>query len=168
MKQYFTYFMIYSFLGFLLERIINLIAFGYYYDNSVLYGPYQPLYGLGLILAILFYDFVLHDTNKYIKIPSLILIAIITTAFSEFINGEAYELLYGSELWDYGMTFTCSYPYVCGIPTSLFGLLSALVILLLHPFIKSYVSLLKTKQLNIVFYVLLVILIIDSIFTYIV
>ena len=79
MRKYFVYFMIYSFLGFVLERIINVIFLGYYYDNSVLVGPYQPLYGLGILLAVIFYDLYLKDMKRKLpKYLSLIIIAILT------------------------------------------------------------------------------------------
>ena len=59
MKKYFIYLLVYSFGGYVLERIINLIAFGKWVENRVLIGPYQPLYGAGIVLAILVYDLVI-------------------------------------------------------------------------------------------------------------
>lgn len=167
MRKYFVYFMIYSFLGFLLERIINVIFLGYYYDNSVLVGPYQPLYGVGILLAVIFYDFYLKDMKR--KLPrylSLIIIAILTTGLSEFLHGEGYELFKGTQLWDYGQTFTCSYPYVCALPTSLFGVLSALAIVFIHPLIDKLVSKMPKYFFKWTFRFLLFVFVIDVIYTF--
>ena len=69
MKKYFIYLLVYSFGGYVLERIINLIAFGKWVENRVLIGPYQPLYGAGIVLAILVYDLLIvkYISNKNIK-----------------------------------------------------------------------------------------------------
>ena len=167
MRKYFVYFMIYSFLGFVLERIINIIFLGYYYDNSVLVGPYQPLYGLGILLAIIFYDLYLKDMQRKLpKYLSLIIIAIITTGLSEFLHGEGYELFKGTQLCDYRQTFICTYPYVCVLPTSLFGVLSALAIILFHPLIDKLVSNMPKLFFKWTFWILLVTLAIDGIYTF--
>jgi uncharacterized membrane protein len=159
--------MIYSFLGFILERIINVIFLGYYYDNSVLVGPYQPLYGIGIILAIIIYDLFLDKINpKFLRYVLLFLVAIITTGFSELINGEGYEFFTNSNLWDYGDTFTCNYEYVCLLPTSMFGVLSGLAILLIHPFIKLIVSNAPRFFMKWTYRILLFIFIIDVSYTF--
>jgi uncharacterized membrane protein len=159
--------MIYSFLGFVLERIINVVFLGYYYDNSVMVGPYQPLYGVGIILAVIIYDLILSKVdNNVIRYSLLIVVAIITTGFSEFIHGEGYELFQGRQLWDYNQTFTCSYAYVCVVPTSLFGFLSALSILFIHPFIKKLVENMPRLFFKWTFRFLLIIFIIDGLYTF--
>ena len=169
MRRYFVYFMIYSFLGFVLERIINLIALQEWWDNSVLVGPYQPLYGFGVLLALLFYDFYLKNIpSKLTRYLSLGVIAIITTAFSEFIHGEGYEYFQGSALWDYGQTFDmCQYPYVCTIPTVMFGIISALTIIFIHPFIEKLVTNIPKRFFKWIFYGLLFIYLVDVVYTFI-
>ena len=149
MRKYFIYFMIYSFLGFILERIINLIFLGEYYDNSIMVGPYQPLYGVGLILAIILYDlFLIKIETKWIRYFTLTIVAILTTAFSEFVHGEGYEYFQDIMLWNYGAFFTCSYPYVCTVPTTLFGIICALTIVFLHPAIKFLIENMPTLTRN--------------------
>lgn len=168
MKKYFIYLMIYSFLGFLLERIINLIALQEYYDNSVLVGPYQPLYGVGILLALIFYDLYLKDmSRKFPKYLSIIIISIFTTAFSEWIHGEGFEYFQGYALWDYGLTFPmCEYPYVCVLPTTLFGVLSGLTIIFIHPFIEKMINGIPSRFFKWIFRVLLFIFVIDVVYTF--
>ena len=158
MKKYFIYLLVYSFGGYILERMINLIAFGHWVENRVLIGPYQLLYGTGILLAIIVYDLVLkiYISNKKIRVLSLLLIAIITTGISEAVTGFGYEYLYDTSLWDYNLFFTCNLKYVCIIPTSLFGILSFFAIILLHPYIKS-LELMVPKYIGQILFILFVI-----------
>ncbi len=134
------YVFFYGFLGYALERVINLVVRGFWFDNRVITLPVQPMYGLGVVLALAIYAFMeRHAVRKRITLVILFPVAILTTAFSEWISGEGYHLLSGSVLWDYSHTFSfCQYPYVCLLPTALFGILSALTVLFVHPFIESW------------------------------
>jgi len=138
--------MIYSIGGFILERIINLVFYGEYWDNSVLVGPYQPLYGSGVVLTILFGEFVLPKIKASTTIKTIVFIvaAIFFTALSEATTGYSYQWLTGIHLWDYGQFFPCSLEYICVIPTSLFGVLSYLVVKYLHPIVKRYLDVTPT------------------------
>ena len=158
MKKYFIYLLIYSFGGYILERIINLIAFGEWVENRVLIGPYQPLYGAGIVMAIMVYDFIIkkYIINNKIRILSLLFAAIITTAISEAITGFGFELLYGHSLWDYNLFFTCELNYICVIPTSLFGILSFLAIILIHPYVEK-IELMFSKKISLVLFIIFII-----------
>lgn len=139
MKKYFDYLLIYSIGGFILERIINIIFLGGYYDNSVLIGPYQPLYGSGILMAIMIKEYLIdpHLSNKISNTVVLILTAILTTAIAEAVTGFGFQYFYHVTLWDYSSFFPCRYPYVCVIPTSIFGIISFFVIKYIHPFIDT-------------------------------
>lgn len=164
MKKYFIYLLIYSFLGYILERIINYFAYGEITDGGLLYGPYQPLYGAGILMAIIINDLLIEklNTKKLYKNIILLFIAILTTALSEGVTGFGYDYLTGISLWNYGSTFTCTYKYVCLIPTSLFGIGSFLVIKFFHPYIKN-VYLLISKP---IFYLLIILFALDIILSF--
>ena len=164
MKKYFIYLVVYSVGGFVLERIINLIAYGVWYDNSVLIGPYQPLYGSGVVMAIIAYDFIIKKNinNNIIRNIVLAITAILTTGLSEAITGYGFEYFYGVALWNYGEFLPCSLKYVCYIPTTLFGIGSYLVIKFIHPFTENYEKLIP-KYL---FYLILTIFGFDIILTF--
>lgn len=158
MEDYFFYLILYSIGGFFLERIINILFLGTPYDNSFLYGPYQPLYGSGVLLTILFYDFVFtkraHKTG--VSYVVLLFAAIFFTGLVEVITGEFLEYLTGIVYWNYGLIFPCSYPYTCFIPTSLFGILSLVVVLFIHPYVKNLKTLLPKAVIYIVFLVFII------------
>lgn len=167
MKKYFIYLMIYSVGGFILERFINLIFIGSMYDNSVLIGPYQPLYGAGVLMAILVYDFFLKEIkNNYLKYGLLLLVAIITTGISEAVTGYGMEFFYDKHLWNYQDYFPLSLVYVGIIPTTLFGIASFLVIVFVHPFFETYIDTLRKNVLHTLFYVLFIVFSIDVLYTF--
>lgn len=167
MRKYFLYLLLYSIGGFILERIINLIFLGYWYDNSVLFGPYQPLYGAGILMAIIFYDiFLRRMSNRVLKYFLLLVVAIITTGISEAVTGYGYEYFYGEGLWNYGSFFPCSLPYVCIYPTSLFGGISFLVIVFVHPFVRGFLKATPKFLIRWVFRISLLVFVIDIIYTF--
>jgi uncharacterized membrane protein len=166
LKRYFMYLIFYSFGGFILERIINLIFYQVYYDNSVLFGPYQPLYGSGVLLTILFADYIIVKFSKekrLLKDVLLLIMAILFTALVEAITGYGFEYLFNMKLWDYGEFFPCSSNYVCIYPSTLFGIASYLVVKYLHPIIKQHLERVNTS----LYYLLLIIFVIDIIITFI-
>ena len=141
MKKHFMYLMFYSVGGFVLERIINLIALGEWYDNSVLIGPYQPLYGSGVLMAIIVYDlWIIKIKNNRLKKITLLFAAIFFTYVSEAVTGYGMEYAFGMKLWNYGQTFPCKLEYICLIPSTLFGVVSYFVISYIHPFVKGYLE----------------------------
>ena len=164
MKKYFIYLVIYSIGGYILERIINFIAYGGWYDDSILIGPYQPLYGSGVVLAIIAYDFIINKkvNNQVTKNILLILTAIFTTGLSEAVTGYGFEFLYGIKLWNYGEFLPCQLNYICYIPTTLFGIVSYLTIVYIHPYIKKLTLLIP----NYLFYLILTVFTLDIILTF--
>jgi len=163
LRKLLMYLIIYSVGGFFLERIINLIFLGDFLDNSVLWGPIQPMYGLGVVITIIIYDkFIKRMTKSFIiKNLLLLIVAILATAVAEASAGYGYELLTGKTLWDYSDTFTCSIAYVCLLPTSIFGLGSFLVVKFVHPFIKIFVGIIPKFVQRLI----ILLLIIDVIYT---
>ena len=163
-KRYFMYLIFYSVGGFILERIINIAFYGEWYDNSVLIGPYQPLYGSGILLTIIFYD-IFYQSVKNIRVIykdiTLIIVAIIFTGLVEAITGYGFEYLYGVHLWNYGEFFPCSLEYVCVYTTTLFGILSFLVVRYLHPLLKRHLG----SVHNYLFYLILLIFISDIVYS---
>jgi len=167
MRKYFLYLLIYSIGGFILERFLNLIFLGYYYDNSVLFGPWQPLYGFGILMAIIIYDLFLSKINhQFLKYFLLLIVSIITTGISEAVTGFGYLYLYDVSLWDYSQFFPCQIGFVCSIPTSMFGFFSFLVIVFIHPVIKNGMKILPKFTIKWIFRISLILFLIDVIYTF--
>lgn len=113
-------FWVYSVLGFVLERVINGIAYGTWLDNSVLLGPYQPMYAVGMMAADSAVRQLTHGHTRWMYQVGLVYTV---TAVSEWLSGQGYFYLTGRHLWDYRSTFAvCTGPYTCVVPTFLFAL----------------------------------------------
>ncbi len=165
MKRYFLYLIIYSVLGFILERLINIIAYKEYVDNSILIGPYQPLYGSGIVMALIIYDQIIRKkvSNKVFQNITLVITAIIATGIAEAVTGYGYEYFFKDILWDYGEFLPCKLQYICWIPTTSFGILSYFVIKYIHPFIESYERVIPKLLKGLIFTVFIVDIIITLI-----
>lgn len=141
MKTFLFNIVLYGFLGWVLERVINLVFLGYWLDNRVLHLPVQPMYGLGVALTILVWSRLKRRAMPFwLRFIALVPCAIVFTAMSELFSGHMHERLFGVVLWDYRDTFTlwCEQPYSCIIPTGLFGVLAAAVSVFLHPFVTAW------------------------------
>lgn len=164
LKRYFIYLIFYSVGGFILERIINLIFYGSWYDNSVLIGPYQPLYGFGILFTIIVYDFFykqLINFKPIYKELCLLITAIFFTGLAEAITGYGFEYLFGVYLWNYGEFFPCKLEYICIYTTPLFGVLSYLVVRYIHPIFKRPLA----NVNNILYYLMAFIFTVDVVLT---
>ncbi len=158
------YLIVYGFFGFIVERIINIVFLGYYHDNSVLFLPVQPMYGLGVVITIYAYHHLRKLRLGHFGLFVLIMaIGISATMFSEHLSGTLYYRLYGLNLWDYRHTFSlCTRPYTCIIPSSLFGVLSVLTVVFIHPWVELFVKRIPQWLMGTV----IVIVLIDYILTY--
>ncbi len=158
------YLIVYSVLGFVLERIINLVAWGIWYDNSVLIGPYQPMYGLGIVFTLQVWLFLKRfKVSLALKYSLLIVSAIMITSVTEYVSGSLYEYFYNDVLWDYRLTFTfCQGPYTCWFPTMLFGFLATFTVLYVHPMLDSFMLVIPKW----VKYIIVLVFLLDVIYTY--
>ncbi|MDD2371470.1 MAG: putative ABC transporter permease [Firmicutes bacterium] len=93
--QLFFYFIIYSFLGFILETIYRSIISKRLVYPGFLFGPYCPIYGFGLIALLIF--LVPLKGGLWLFLPA----AFILTSILEYVTSYLLEKLLGIRLWDY-------------------------------------------------------------------
>ncbi len=158
------YLIVYSVMGYVVENVINLVYFGFWIDNSVLIGPYQPMYAIGVLLTLWFYNVIKPlRINRFFKLLFLWVVAVLFTGLSEWVSGSLYEYFYHALLWDYQLSFSvCRHPYVCIFPTTLFGLMAVFSVLVVHPFVRQFSMLIPRYVKGVV----ILIFIADIIYTY--
>lgn len=149
------YFFIYSFLGWVLEIIYAAVKKKSFLNRGVLNGPQCPVYGLGMVLSIIFFDS-LKDNFIFLAIGCGLLATIL-----EFFTGSFMKLLFAKRWWDYS-----DYPYNIGgyvcLPFSmLWGLLAALMIAFGQPLMSFLIHLLPVFIGRILLIVLGVLFILD-------
>lgn len=90
-----TYFIIYSFLGWVLESIFRSFCEKKIINTGFLRGPICPIYGCGAIIMILFLKN--FSSSKIL----LFIMSIIFLSLWEYIVGVILEKLFKTKYWDY-------------------------------------------------------------------
>ena len=93
----FVIFMIGSVLGYIVEMIVGLVQNGHFVSRQgLIYGPFTPVYGIGIIVYYIFFKLVKTRDKKKIFIFSMILGGI-----TEYLCSFIQEKVFGTISWDY-------------------------------------------------------------------
>ena len=156
-KIYFLLFIIYSMMGWIMEVLCSLYNLKKFVNRGFLLGPYCPIYGSGAILITLL-------LNRYINDPiTLFIMAILVCGVLEYLTSYAMEKLFHLRWWDYSNKKININGRVCLDTIIPFGILGMLIMYVTNPWILDKLHKLNTTTLNIVFYTVLGIYIIDNI-----
>lgn len=97
----FVIFMIGSVLGYIVEMIVGLVQNGHFVSRQgLIYGPFTPVYGIGIIVYYIFFKLVKTRDKKKIFIFSMILGGI-----TEYLCSFIQEKVFGTISWDYSQWF---------------------------------------------------------------
>lgn len=93
----FIIFMIGSIIGYIVEMIVAFVQEGHFESRQgVLYGPFTPVYGIGIIVFYAFFKLTKTKDKKKIFILSMILGGI-----TEYLCSFLQEKIFGTVSWDY-------------------------------------------------------------------
>lgn len=158
---YFLYFLIFAFIGWLLETCFSFYALGHFTKRGFLFGPLCPIYGFGALILIMFFS-----TYKKHNLKLFIYAAIIFSIF-EYLVSYAMEALFTLKWWDYTDEFLNLNGRISIFYSFAWGIIAILFINLVYPFFKKNLNLLLSKipvKLQIyITYLLLVILLTDTV-----
>lgn len=156
-RIYFLLFLTYSFLGWAMEVIGKLIQYKRFINRGFLIGPYCPIYGTGALLI----TFLL---KRYIDDPiTLFIMAILVCGLLEYLTSYFMEKIYHARWWDYSQRKFNINGRVCLETIIPFGLLGMFIIYISNPFLIGKMEQLPEIALNILFWILLTIYLIDNI-----
>lgn len=133
-KKFFSLFIIYSFLGWLMEVVWTFICDKKIINRGFLIGPYCPIYGVGCLLLIVLLD--RFKSNVYL----LFLMSIIICSILEYSTSFIMEKLFKARWWDYSNRFLNLNGRICIETMIPFGILGILVVYLLNPFLSSIID----------------------------
>lgn len=151
------YFVIYSFLGWILESIVRTICERKIINTGFLIGPFCPIYGFGAIIMILFLD--RFKNNIFL----LFFISFIVLTLWEYIVGVLLEKLFHTKYWDYS-NHKCNYKgRICLTNSIAWGILGVLFINYIHPFIMQILSYVDFIYVAIIISIIALILLIDAV-----
>ncbi len=156
-RVYFLLFMIYSFAGWCMEVIGKLIQYKRFINRGFLIGPYCPIYGTGAILI----TFLLKSFTSNPLI--LFIMAILVCGTLEYLTSFFMEKLYHARWWDYSQKKFNINGRVCLDTIIPFGLLGLFIMYVSNPFLIKHLESLTEVWLNILFWAILAIFIIDNV-----
>ena len=129
-ETWFLWLMIYSIIGWVYESTICSIGQRKLINRGFLNGPYCPIYGTGAVLVLL--------VLGRIQNPVLLFFAgAVLTCSVEYLTSWLMEKLFHARWWDYSKRKFNIGGRVCLIGAIVFGAFSVVLILVLHPWVKS-------------------------------
>ena len=139
-------FIIGSIFGYILECVWYFIKHGAWINKQgLLYGPFKPIYGIGLILIIALMN-KFKDKKPYQKF----LIGALIGGIFEYICSLFLEYVLHTSTWDYS-NFKFNIAGRVYLPYALiWGILGILVIDYFYPFFKKVITKIKPKTLKII------------------
>ena len=164
----YLYFIFYSFIGWIYELFFFLFE-GELVNRGFLFGPYLPIYGIGSIFLI----YLLKDlVKKKIKIkninitPILIFISVfLITTIVEYIGHYVLDEYFNIMLWDYSEEYWNINGRVCFFASRNFAIMGTLGIYFVQPRLEKFLNKISEKKINFVFIILLIIFILDLVFS---
>lgn len=151
--DYILYFYIYSFFGWLVESIYCSALEQKIINRGFLNGPICPVYGVGALVVIL--GLYPYKDN----IMAVFLLSIILTSTVEYITGTILEKIFKTSWWDYSKHKFNIQGKVCLLNSILFGILSVIIIEIVHPSIVDIID----ESNKYILYIILIFAIITTI-----
>ncbi len=136
-----AYFVVYSFLGFVIETIYGMITKGVIESRqSFLYGPFCGIYGLGAVIMIVFLQF-FNKNNNHLFFGGFLIGSIV-----EYLVSLVGELILHVKWWDYSdMPFNIG-GRICIFFSLFWGLLAIYLMSYVNPKIDKLIDFFAGKM----------------------
>lgn len=129
-----AYFIIYSFLGWVMESVLKTYLQKKPVNSGFLYGPFCPIYGFGAIFMFLFLQ------GFKDNIILLFMIAFFSLSLWEYLVGWLLEKTFHTKYWDYTQNKFNIKGRVCLLNSLFWGFLGVIFIHYMHPFIAGKID----------------------------
>lgn len=138
---YLNTFLIYSILGFLLETIRSFFV-NSKFTSGIMYGPWTPIYGLGIVLVILISNYLFSHLHLSRWVETLITFIIITLVLTllEWIGGVLIEKIFHVVFWDYSKEALSIGKYISLSKSLIWGVGSIIFIYVLKPLLEGVIK----------------------------
>ncbi len=158
--NYFLLFMIYSFLGWLMEVLVTLVRKRKFVNRGFLIGPYCPIYGYG-VLGIL--TLIGKNNND---ILSVFLKSILICSLLEYLTSYLMEKIFKARWWDYSKKKFNINGRICLETMMPFGILGTICFYILNPFFLKNINSINNNFKIILCICLAIAFIIDNIISF--
>lgn len=155
----FLLFLVYSFLGWIMETCYCSILEKRFVARGFLYGPICPIYGVGVLMMICWFEpFVENPVVFYV-------LATVCMSAWEYLVGWFLEATTHIKYWDYSMYRFHLNGRICLHVCLIWGVLAYVVIFWIHPMVADGIAVLTPEAQRVLAIVLLVFLLVDAAFT---
>lgn len=160
----FAYFIIYSFIGFILETTFIIISTGFLESRkSFMLGPFSAIYGVGAVILIISIN--RFKNNKYV----LFIGGMIVGSIVEYLVSYLGEIILHVKWWDYTDRAFNINGRICLYFSIFWGILSVYLISYFNPKVDKLIDKIKTKLpinvLKILILTVIIFLILDALVT---
>lgn len=159
LKVLFLLFIIYSVTGWIIEVIATYPDTKCFVNRGFLIGPYCPIYGNCAIAMIL----LLHNIKEPIL---LFILSIIICSVGEYVTSYLMEKIFHARWWDYTKNKFNLNGRICLVNSLAFGVLGFLLIKFVNPFVVGLITKLSPTMMNILFYTILTLFLIDNVISF--
>lgn len=153
--QLLWFFLIYSFLGWLMETAAAAAKKGRLLNRGFLNAPFSPVYGLASVLFAIFLP-------ELKSAPFFLLIggSLLATAL-ELVTGVLLERIFRQKWWDYSQEPWNFNGYICLKYSVVWGVLALLCLFVGNPLLVRFTAWLPRSVGNILLLVILILLLVD-------
>lgn len=158
-KNLFFLFMFYSIVGWVLEVIYSAIIDHKFVNRGFLIGPYCPIYGFGCLMITVF---LWNNTQDF---AGVFLKSVFICSILEYFTSYLLEKIFKYRWWDYSNKKYNINGRICLETMIPFGLGACLIARVINPFLFKVFGLMNNTFSTILFIILFVIIIIDTLFS---
>ena len=152
-----SYFLVYSFLGWVLESVYKSIMEKKFVNSGFVIGPFCPIYGFGAIILYMFLD---GFRDNFVLV---FLIGVIVFSIWECLVGYFLEKVFHTKYWDYSNEKFNYRGRICLRMSLVWGILGVFFTYVLHPVISDMIQQVPEYILNPIIAIMLLFLILDFI-----
>ena len=141
-------FSLYSFGGWVLETVYASIREKRFVNRGFLTGPFVPIYGFGALLVIFASQIIdrIIPEKLILSLTVKFLLAFFLTSLLEYLASLVMEEVFHCRWWDYSKNFLNIQGRVCLSYSLLWGLLSCLLVEIIHPLSLAMVRPVATAE----------------------
>ena len=154
-----VYFIIYAFIGWILESTYKTILQKKIINSGFLSGPFCPIYGFG---ALIMYISLKDLTNNIIV---LFLFGMIVLSLFEYVVGLFLEIVFKTKYWDYSSYKFNIHGRVCLKNSIYWGILGIIFMRVIHPMVENSVKDIPVIYIIITITIGIIYMLIDAIMT---
>lgn len=154
-----TYFIVYSFLGWILESTFRSIIERKLINTGFLIGPLCPIYGFGACIMFLFLEGL---SNNIIL---LFLVSFVLLTLWEYVVGVMLEKMFHTKYWDYSNHKVNFQGRICLINSIYWGILGVVFIKIIHPLVQSGIRKVDSHLLHYIIIIATIVFLTDMIVT---